>query len=172
MTTRFTRRQAMTFLMGSSLLLTGCGFHLRGSFEPPFDTLYLRLPENERLTNRITRAVRAGSSVRLVDSAQAADAVFEITNVSTNRDILSINDQGKAREYELTLSITFRVSNPHGPDWLEKTTLMTTREITYSESEFLARDREEALLYQNMEEDLVQQIIRYLAAIPPQEKKK
>ena len=39
---RYSRRDAALMLAGLPLLLTGCGFRLRGRFDAPFATLYLQ----------------------------------------------------------------------------------------------------------------------------------
>ena len=38
------------------------------------------------------------------------------------------------------------------------------RDLTYSESEFLSRDTEEGILYRDMENDAISQIVRYIEA--------
>ena len=53
----------------SLLFLSGCGFHLRGSFTLPFKTLYLDMDSNSKFTATLARMLRAGSNVTLVDSA-------------------------------------------------------------------------------------------------------
>ena len=74
---------------------------------------------------------------------------------------------GRAREYEITLSLSFRVSNPSGIDYMEAVTLTASRDLTYSESDFLSREKEEAFLYRDMEADLVNQLMRRIEAIKP-----
>ena len=41
---------------------------------------------------------------------------------------------------------------------------MTSRDLTYSESEFLSREGEEKVLYDDMENDLISQIVQRLGA--------
>ena len=43
--------------------------------------------------------------------------------------------------------------------------LLQQRDISYSETIALAKEAEEALLYRNMQTDLVQQLLRRLAAV-------
>ena len=45
--------------------------------------------------------------------------------------------------------------------------LLLTRDIGYSESVALAKEREEALLFRAMESDIADQVMRRLAALPP-----
>ena len=158
-------------LLGAAALsltpLAGCGFRMRGAFDTPVRTMYLQMGENSRIGVMIARQLKAGSSVELVRSPNEADAVLELISDSRSSDVLSINDAGRAREYELTLSLTFRVSSPEGYDFMEATRLTATRDMTYSETEFLSREKEEDFLYRDMEKDLIGQLIRLIEAIRP-----
>lgn len=159
------------FLLGaaalSALTLSGCGFHLRGRFVAPFETLYLQMRENTPLSTEIARAVQAESDIRIVNSPNEADAILELLRDSRNRDVLSINDAGQAREYELTKTLEFRVTSPDGYVFLKPTRLVATRSLPYSDADFLSRHNEENLLYRDMDSDMVKQLMRYLAAITP-----
>ena len=144
-----------------------CGFRLRGSYSTPFRTLYLQMPENSYLAVRLRQELLAGSDVTIVNTPSEAEAILELLSDTRSRDVLSINDTGRAREYEITLSLSFRVSNPSGIDYMEAVTLTASRDLTYSESDFLSREKEEAFLYRDMEADLVNQLMRRIEAIKP-----
>ena len=161
------RRHLLGAALIGALPLTGCGFRLRGSYSPPFRTLYLQMPENSYLAVRLRQELLAGSDVTIVNTPSEAEAILELLSDSRSRDGLSINDTGRAREYEITLSLSFRVSNPSGIDYMEAVTLTASRDLTYSESDFLSREKEEAFLYRDMEADLVNQLMRRIEAIKP-----
>lgn len=148
--------------------LSGCGFRLRGHFQTPFDTLYLQMRGNTPFSATLKRMIESGSNVRIVDHPNKADAILELLSMTRSREVLSISDAGRAREYELTLTLEFRVKSPDDFDFVDPTTLVAHRDLTYSESEFLSREKEEALLYRDMENDLISQIVRYLEAARPQ----
>ena len=59
----------------------------------------------------------------------------------------------------------FCLKGQHGCEWLGDTRLARTEDVSYNESVSLAKESEEALLYRNMATDLVQQIVRRLAAV-------
>lgn len=168
-TNRFqpTRRRLLC-VAGTALFasaLSGCGFRLRGRFEAPFESLYLDMPANSLFTAHLKNAIEAGSSVKCVNSLQEADAVLHIVSQSRGSDILTVNDLGKTREYELTLRIAFNCTSPvDGFEFIETTSLATSRVLPYTESEFLSREKESEVLYRDMENDLVIQIVRRLAA--------
>lgn len=163
---RLTRRQILSAsgaLFGSALL-AGCGFRLRGHFDAPFETLYLQMTENTRFSGMLKRMIESGSSIRCVSSPREANAVLELLSMTRTRDILTYNDAGRAREYELTLTLEFRCTSPEGFEYVDATRLMANRDITYTESEFLSREKEEEVLYVDMENDLINQIVRRLEA--------
>ena len=72
---------------------------------------------------------------------------------------------GQARELELRLRIRFRLRNQAGTELIAPTEILQQREISYNETIALAKEAEEALLYRNMRSDLVQQLLRRLAAV-------
>jgi LPS-assembly lipoprotein len=145
--------------------LAGCGFKLRGAQTLPIDTLYLALPVNSPLGAEITRVVRASTNARVVAERSAAQAVFELLGESREREVLSVNAQGRAREYQLRLLSTFRVVDPGGLVLIPPTTLTARRDISFNESELLAKESEEALLYRDMQRDLVRQMVTRLQGI-------
>ena len=51
------------------------------------------------------------------------------------------------------------------PDHLEPVTVQLKRTITFNEAQVLAKESEEALLYRDMQSDLVQQIMRRLSVV-------
>ena len=165
------RRAALA--LGLTVLLSACGFHLRGSngsFMLPFATMYIGLPETSPLAIGLKRYIRAIGSTEVVSTKDGADAVLEVlSDPERNRTktILSLNKNGRVQEYQLGYSINFRVLDKAGNQLLAPTTISLVRPITFDESQVLAKETEEAALYRDMRNDLVQQIMRRLAAIKP-----
>ena len=145
--------------------VAGCGFQLRGAAHLPFSTVYLNGAENSTLTNELRRILRANSDVKFVNTPQEAEAIVELAAEQRTKDILSFNAQGRAREYTLTLLINLRVHDGKGREFLKPATLKQTREISFNDGEVLAKENEEALLYRDMQSDLVQQILRRVSSI-------
>lgn len=147
--------------------LAGCGFRLRGRFELPFEKIYLDMNRNTPFTARIARLLRAGSNVTIVDSAEQAQAILKLTRQSRERNIISYNANGEAREYELKYIVQFQLTTPRGTPYLPETTLVAVREISYDDSDYLSRDNEEALVISEMQSDLATQIIRRIERAEP-----
>jgi len=159
--------------LGVAVLATGCGFHLRGadgSYTLPFNAIYVGLPESSPLAIDLKRNIRANGHTAVADSAKEADGVIEVlTNPEKTRSktILSLNSNGRVREYLLSYNILFRVTDGGGNELLAPTQITLGRPITFNESQLLAKEQEEALLYKDMQTDLVQQMMRRMAAIKP-----
>lgn len=159
--------------LGLTVLLSACGFHLRGSngsFMLPFATMYIGLPDTSPLAIGLKRYIRAIGSTEVVSTKDGADAVLEVLidpERNRTKTILSLNKNGRVQEYQLGYSINFRVVDKAGNQLLAPTTISLVRPITFDESQVLAKETEEAALYRDMRNDLVQQIMRRLAAIKP-----
>ena len=80
--------------------------------------------------------------------------------------ILSLNTQGRVREFQLRYRVAYRVSSPKGLDYVPPTSVVLTRDITFND-QVLAKEVEEGQLYAEMRSDMVQQIIRRLAKAKP-----
>ncbi len=141
--------------------LAGCGFHLRGDVTYAFSTLFINSPANVPFTSELKRAL-AGNGTMLVESAAAAQVVFDVSNVTDDKQVLSLSGGGRAREYLLTKRVTFSLHDAGGKDWLPAAEIVVRRSFTFSESEVLAREAEEAKLYKEMQTDVVQQVVRRL----------
>jgi LPS-assembly lipoprotein len=149
--------------------LTACGFQMRGSngsYTMPFHSIYLGFPDTSPLGVELKRNLRAGD-VTIADQAQQAEAQFVVLGENRGKSILSLNSLGRVREYLLTYTLTFTVRDPKGVELLPATEITLRRNMAFDETQVLAKESEEALLYRDMQADLVQQIMRRLAAMRP-----
>jgi len=145
--------------------LAACGFRLRGQQTFPFETI--SVPSQSPLGVQLQRNIAAASErTKVVPSVTDADAVLSVLAEQQEKVILSLNSQGQVREYQLRYRVVFRVSNPKGGDFIAPTAMLLTRDITFNNA-VLAKEAEEAQLYQEMRADMVQQIMRRLAAAKP-----
>ena len=71
------------------------------------------------------------------------------------------------REYQLVRTFGFRVSDANGRELIPPGEIVIRRDITFDDSQVLAKEAEEVLLMRDMEDDLVQQLLRRLAASKP-----
>ncbi|AQV95528.1 hypothetical protein BJN34_16740 [Cupriavidus necator] len=146
-------------------LLAGCGFHMRGNSDFAFKRLYIGIPANTLMGADLRRAIRGGSDTQVVVDQKEADALLDVLQDTRTKTILSITTEGVVREYRLTQRFTFRLRDPAGKELIPPSQLILTRDLTYNEANTLAKDYEEQQLYRDMQRDIVQQLMRRLAAV-------
>ena len=149
--------------------LAACGFHLRGvgSGNLPYKAMYIALPDTADVNIWLQRYIKASGSTEIVEDAKMADAIFQQLGDNRLKTILSVNAQGRVREYRLQLTYTFRIVNQKGQVLVPSNEVALTRDISFDDSNILAKDLEEGLLWRDMTNDLVNQIMRRLSIIKP-----
>ena len=153
-------RHALVLLL---VLLAGCGFRLRGTADVPFQTLYV--PNSDSgIALDLKRNVQAGTQAKVVDDAKVAEAILVFSEENREKNILSLNSSGRVREFQLRYRVGFRVHDGKGGEYVPQTQIALTRDITFNDTDVLAKEAEEQLLFRDMQTDMVQQIMRRLAA--------
>jgi LPS-assembly lipoprotein len=154
------------FLAVLVLSLSACGFQLRGTAALPFETLYIPNTSGGVALD-LKRNIQGGTRTRVVNDEKSAEARLELTGESKFRNILSLSGAGRVRELQLVYRINLRVHDGKGGEFVPLTTLSITRDLTYNDTDVLAKEAEEASIYREMQTDLVQQILRRLSAASP-----
>ncbi|MBY0268770.1 MAG: hypothetical protein K2X06_02710 [Burkholderiales bacterium] len=152
-----------------ALLIAGCGFKLRGAADLPFDTLYVQAPVGSQFAQQFRRVVTAGSSTKIVDDAKAAAATLVLVAESREKSILSLSGAGRVREFQLRYRMTYRLLDKNAVETLPVSEILLTRDFSFNDQETLSKESEEALLFRDMQNDAVQQLVRRLQAarLPP-----
>ena len=149
-------------------LLSACGFRLRGVPEFGFGSLYIVAPASSPLARELQRTLDgSGSQLKVLRdpaSMPTAEAIFDLLQEQQERVVVGLNASGQVRELQLRLRIKFRLRTPTGVELIPDTELLQQRDISYNETIALAKEAEEALIYRDMRTDLVQQLMRRLAA--------
>jgi LPS-assembly lipoprotein len=158
-------RGALCVLLAAAL--AACGFQLRGMQQLPFDTIYLSFPPNSPLGTELARNIRTGTKTQIVTDATKTAAVFELLGETRDRVVITLDAQGRAIQYSLRDRLRFRLRDTQGREIIEPTELLVQRDISFNDSQRLSKESEEVLLYRDMQTDLVQQLLRRLAAAKP-----
>ena len=160
------RRAALA--LTAALALSACGFQLRGangSAGLPFKTIYIGVAETSPLGTELRRYIRASGDSSVVTDPKEADAIIEVLNEAKEKSALTLNTQGRIREYSLFYRLRFRVKDNKERELLAPTEIVLKRDISFNESQVIAKEKEEEMLYRDMQSDLVQQILRRLSAL-------
>lgn len=149
-------------------LLSACGFHMRGQAMLPFQSVYLSAPDpNSLFVNELRQNMQA-NGLKVIDNAEQAELRMDIVSEIPDKQILTLGGSGRVSEYQLRLRVTLRAHDNKKQDWIAATELMQFRNYTYDDTKILAKEAEEALLYQSMRKDMAQQIMRRLSHAKPQ----
>lgn len=159
--------QLLTLLF-TAVLLAGCSFHLRGQAGMPFDTLYLDAANpNTPFIKELRRNLEA-NKVKLVNTSGEADVVLNIVSETSDKQILSLSGSGRVNEFQLFYRVSVRAYDLKQQDWIPSEEIVLHRDFPYDDSNVLAMEAEETLLYQSIRSDMVQQIVRRLGRAKPQ----
>ena len=147
------------------IVLTGCGFHLRGALPTLTmdNPIYIAgVDKNSDLYRELARQLRGAKSV-VTETRSLAKSVLTISDYRSRERQLTLNSSNQAVEYELEESFNFSVQTSRTT--VESRPLKVTRVLGRTESETLAREREEREMRVNMRHDLVNQLMYQLARI-------
>jgi LPS-assembly lipoprotein len=147
------------------IVLTGCGFHLRGALPTLTmdNPIYIAgVDKNSDLYHELARQLRGAKSV-VTETRSLAKSVLTISDYRSRERQLTLNSSNQAVEYELEESFNFSVQT--SSTTVESRPLKVTRVLGRTESETLAREREEREMRINMRHDLVNQLMYQLARI-------
>lgn len=146
--------------------LAGCGFKLRGNPEMKFRTIQLSgFKSNSPLEKELRRAIDGSKTTLVVDSGAQAEVLLEALSDRRERNVVATTSAGQVREISLRVRFSFQVRTPSERVLIAPVELVLGRDMSYNESVALAKEQEEALLFRQMQTDIVSQIMRRLSAV-------
>lgn len=153
------------------LALSACGFHLRGS-DPKetsfaFKSLYVKAPSETPFVIALRRML-VSSKIALAPSADQADLVLEVVSEAATKQILSLNSAGRVQEFQLFYRVSLRAYDSKQVDWLPPDEISLSRIMAYDDALALPKQQEEAMLFTDMRNDAVGQVLRRLNRAKPQ----
>lgn len=142
----------------------GCGFALRRPPDLAFGSIALtgfapRSPLAEALRRDLLQ------SVQVLDDAARAEVVLHALEDRRDRAVVASTAAAQVREIQLRLRFDFRVATPGGRELTPRIQMALARDMTYTETAALAKEVEEAEFFRAMQDDIVEQVLRRLAAI-------
>jgi LPS-assembly lipoprotein len=156
----------LTLALLASTVLAGCGFKLRTSLDLPFATIAVTPEKTAGVAGDLARYL--GDRVRPVApgaGGELPEVILDILGDTREKLVVGVNSSGQVREYELRMRISYRLRSPKGDELIAPSDIEQHRSISFNESAVLAKESEEALLYRDMQNDIVQQLMRRLAAV-------
>jgi LPS-assembly lipoprotein len=154
------------FVLPAAALLASCGFKLRGKQTFAFETIAVTPERGGAVASELVRYL--GDAVRPVAppaGGQPPQVIVDILQELREKTVVGVNASGQVREFQLRIRVKFRMRTPQGRDLIDETEIIQQRDISFNESAVLAKEAEEGLLYRDMQSDIVQQLLRRLAAV-------
>jgi LPS-assembly lipoprotein len=160
------RNGARAVLVAAAALLSGCGFHLQGNGSLPEGGRKIQVVTSDEVTPfavELRRAIeRSGGTV--VATAAEAETVLRIQKDRGGRRVLSVSARNTPQEYEIFYIIEYSVQRG-GRELLETQPLEMTRNLSFNETQLLAKDREEEIIREAMARDLAMLVTRRLQSL-------
>ncbi len=143
--------------------LVACGFQLRGEYVIPYASVFVAYNGNSPIGLGLKRVL--STLTRVSPSAAGADAQLNIITEQRDKQILSLSEAGRVREYRLKLQVGYQLIDAQGRVIIPTTDIELSRIMSYKDEQVVAKQQEEAMIYQDMDKDAQGQILRRMTAI-------
>lgn len=155
------RRNGLLLLF--TIMLSACGFQLRGIAELSFKHLYIQ-GSSLSISKDLKQSLKT-NGIKVVEDVEQAELLLELLNETNEKRILSLSGRGVVREYELNYIVSFRTREPASPTWSAPQTVQSRRDFSYNDVAVLGKAEEEVMLNNDMRKDAVREVMRRLTAI-------
>lgn len=155
-------------LLSVMLILTACGWHLRGLLDlpPKLKQVYIKThTPNSPLVFELTQLLRANHATVVSDPGLAQSIVI-LNPLSTQNRLTSQTGGGEAGQYTLTMSVVFSVRDSNGKILLPDTLIQASRQYNSNASQVLSNKSKISTLSTQMRSQIANSIVNQLAKIP------
>lgn len=152
-----------------SLVLSGCGFHLRGTssiaLPPELSTLRVTMGGAgfPPLLIEVRNALLALGNVRLTDDVSDGVPVLQLLGESSTSQVLAIDSSGRISAYLLNYRVDYSLTGADNKPLLPGQSIKLQREYGFDRLNVLASEKQSEFLQGEMRRDAAQQILRRLA---------
>ena len=133
-----------------AIALSSCGFKLKGSYEIPYQTIYLQAAGESRVGRIIKRQIQRKSNIEIVQTLSAAEATINILEEVSTRAVAVLSNVGSVDEYELIYTVRYRVGPGQNSSNMTEGQIVLRRKITHSDLDIAAKSNEEDVLINDM----------------------
>jgi LPS-assembly lipoprotein len=156
-------------------LLASCGYHLRGAYQlpPQMATTVIRSDNmNGELVRGLKRSLQI-SGINVVSEVNPSDGkivkqsevtVLRIFKESQRKRVLSVDINGRVREFELYYRLSIELTGADG-FFVPEQSLELSRDFLFDPEDVLGKSDEEADLLRDMQRDMVRLIMLRLQAV-------
>lgn len=158
----FKNNALISLVLLASLMISACGFELRGVTDLSFKTIFIQGGKTS-ISKDLQRTL-INNGVKVVDKQEDAELILELMGETNQKRILSLSGGGVVREFELLYTLNFRLRDSKNPLWGEVQSIRGRRDFSFSDSALLAKTEEESRLRQDMANDAIRELLRRLTA--------
>lgn len=160
-------------LLLAVFVLSSCGFHLRGSgqISTQLDVLHVTAINAYGELVQKLESVLTRSGVAIERNKSLAPYSLRIISEKNTRRAATTTSRITVAEYELRLVVEIQLENRAGDLIMAPSSLVTERVYTLDQANLLGSNEEEELLRQEMQDEIIEQIIRRVKAITRSRKK-
>jgi len=135
------------------LMITSCGFHLRGMTEISFKTISLEGKELSFTKN--LKKTLASNKVAIILPTENPELRIELLSEESEKRILSLSGQGLVREFEIFYRVRYRIKTIDSETWSQENIIETRRDFTFSDSNLIGKEEEERQLNESMRNEAI-----------------
>ena len=135
------------------LMITSCGFHLRGMTEISFKTISLEGKELSFTKN--LKKTLASNNVTIILPTENPELRIELLSEESEKRILSLSGQGLVREFEIFYRVRYRIKTIDSETWSQENIIETRRDFTFSDSNLIGKEEEERQLNESMRNEAI-----------------
>jgi LPS-assembly lipoprotein len=146
--------------------LSACGFHLRGPSDIPFKSVYIQ--GNTLTISKDLKKYLVTNEIKILPSAEKAELLIDLLGEENEKRILSLAGTGTVNEYELYYRVSYRTKLFDQPLWSQVNIIESRRDLTYSDATLISKQTEERKLNENMQQEVMNRLIRRLSALKKQ----
>ena len=156
------------------LLLSACGYHLRGdiALAKGTETIYIEAA-SDALRQEVSKMLGFSSAGRLVNTSAEAAVILKISKENLKSWVLSLNSAGRSNELQLIYQLNFSMYDASGKELIANQELKVKREYFNDQTEILGKTNEEFIIRAEMYKQAASSLIgRINAALEANSKAK
>lgn len=150
-------------LLLAVFFIHACGFQLRGALDLSQDISPVYIQQNSafKLAREI-KSILTTNKIAVEKSESKANTQLVLLNEAKSSRVLSVDANGRAREYLLTYNVNFSIKIKQAEE--TKDSIMLSRSLLFDPDAVLAVTNQTGVLYKDMQRDAARLILLKLQA--------
>lgn len=159
-------KKTIFVLLGMTLLLSACGFHLRGRMPLPIQLQNLTIRSDSpysEFSKQLKNTLR-DLGVTIKDNAARSVYTLQIISAVNSEIVGSISSSTNTRIYTLYFTVNYQLLDQQGKIILPAQTVSSYRTLTVNANQVLGSSIEELTLQREMRSDVIEKMLYRLSA--------